>query len=159
MNNPAHAFEQKGLGAAPFQFVRVIRNKKTTGRCASCGKAIANECVVKSADGKEFTVGKDCVRKTGDFGLGATIEAEFKKLEELERTAVIVQAEKLLAMDVVMAAIKAKPHPSPFHASQGKTLMDWVAFANASGGKAKKAEVALSVLQVAKELGLSDEVL
>jgi hypothetical protein len=72
-----HAFEAAGLGKAPFRFVGVSESSCTypdgttqaTGTCDYCSNGIRYCCHIRSADGKEFVVGSDCVRKTGDTGL------------------------------------------------------------------------------------------
>ena len=119
-----HAFEDCGLGKALFQFVRVIRHRTVEGVCAYCGQRLRNECVVQSADGKEFTVGSDCVRKPGDFGLHGTTEAEIKRLLAEEQAAAIAHAHALRGRPEVDTALKARPHPFPYLAKEGKTLSD-----------------------------------
>lgn len=83
-----HAFEKAGLGAAPFKFVgcyedrgpKVIGHQggctitvgspgQPMGTCKYCGQGILVCCVIRSSDGKEFTVGSDCVARTGDAGI------------------------------------------------------------------------------------------
>lgn len=59
---PVHPFEAKGLGTAPFMCV----NMRLGGGipCDFCGTHIVNEYIIKSSDGRYFTVGSDCVSKT-----------------------------------------------------------------------------------------------
>lgn len=72
-----HAFELAGLGKAPFQFVGFSENvikypdgsTKAGGTCQYCFTGIRFECRIKSADGKTFVVGSDCVNKADDSGL------------------------------------------------------------------------------------------
>lgn len=73
-----HVFEAAGLGKAPFRCVGVVEVTyqacpgapiQPGGSCDYCGTGISIHCKIKSADGKEFKVGSDCVRKTGDAGL------------------------------------------------------------------------------------------
>jgi hypothetical protein len=104
MSITSHAFEDHGLGKAPYHFVRVIRHKGVEAVCDYCGKALRFECVVRSSDGKEFTVGRECIKKTGDFGLHGTIEAEFKRLEAEEQAALISQGQLLRSRPEVVTA-------------------------------------------------------
>lgn len=72
-----HVFTAAGLGAAPFTCVAVRDNAvnngdgtmRPNGTCDFCGTGIRYECVIRSADGREFVVGCDCVAKTDDAGL------------------------------------------------------------------------------------------
>jgi hypothetical protein len=61
-----HVFERAGLGRAPFRVVTFYEGKDS---CAYCGQGIVNVCVVADRGGRQFSVGCDCVRKTGDAGL------------------------------------------------------------------------------------------
>lgn len=72
-----HVFERAGLGKAPFRCVgfseAVISypdgSIQPSGCCAYCFTGIRYTCIIKSRDGRTFTVGSDCVAKTGDAGL------------------------------------------------------------------------------------------
>ena len=72
-----HVFTRAGLGKAPFRCVgmteKVIKYPDGTtqagGSCAYCGTGIRYACNIRSADGREFVVGSDCVAKTDDAGL------------------------------------------------------------------------------------------
>lgn len=73
-----HLFEKAGLGVAPFRLVgfRQKRYCPAPGApsmpgdsCDYCGTAIVDCCEILSADGQRFTVGNECVKKTGDAGL------------------------------------------------------------------------------------------
>lgn len=74
-----HPFEKAGLGKAPFVF-RGMETKvgpihladgvtqigapgQPMGTCDYCGQGIAHCCNIRSADGKRFIVGIDCVEK------------------------------------------------------------------------------------------------
>ncbi len=57
-----HPFEKAGLGKAPFRCELVSERRGSS--CDFCGTGIRNEFWIKSADGKSFKVGCDCVRKT-----------------------------------------------------------------------------------------------
>jgi hypothetical protein len=101
-----HKWEKLGLGKAPFQVVGLLtlpsatlaeKNPdyynhllrefeegrkawkiKSTGSCDACFTPITNHFVIKSADGKTFVVGSECVKKTYDDGL-------VKEVKTLER--------------------------------------------------------------------------
>lgn len=87
-NLPIHRFEAAGLGKAPFRFLGAEERRgpikfldesgvmlevgapgQPMGTCDYCGQGIAICCKIRSADGREFIVGTDCVRKTGDAGM------------------------------------------------------------------------------------------
>ena len=106
-----HAFEIAGLGRAPFKCVgmwemppksllehnvdawnNAISNAPRTsaggpGSCHYCGTGILNHFLIKSADGKTFLVGSDCVRKTGDAGLINAVKRKAARVKEAKRTA------------------------------------------------------------------------
>lgn len=75
MTDTAHPFTRAGLGQAPFRCKAVRTNwfsppgfpeaAKPGGSCQYCGTGILYEFVIQSADGREFVVGSDCVRRTG----------------------------------------------------------------------------------------------
>tara|TARA_R110000751_G_scaffold13143_5_gene44458 strand:- start:9 stop:668 length:660 start_codon:yes stop_codon:yes gene_type:complete len=87
MTLKTHPFEISGLGAAPFRFkfavslpspalleanplahnaaLAALPTHIGLGTCHHCGRAITNCCIIESADGKESSVGSDCVAKTG----------------------------------------------------------------------------------------------
>ena len=78
-----HKFELAGLGQSPFTVIGYRKNiyvachgapQQPGGSCAYCGTGIMNEFLIKSSDGKTFTVGSDCVLKTGDAGLTKTVK-------------------------------------------------------------------------------------
>jgi hypothetical protein len=80
-DNPAevglHVFERAGLGRAPFRCIGVSEQfithpdgtTQASGSCAYCGTGIRYVCAIRSADGRTFKVGTDCVAKTDDNGL------------------------------------------------------------------------------------------
>ena len=84
----AHKFEKAGLGKAPFKFLfheyRIFQAChgapiQVGGSCDYCGTGISNWYWVKSADGKRFKVGSECIRKTGDKGLIKIVKKEEAK--------------------------------------------------------------------------------
>ena len=66
-----HPFEAAGLGLAPFSYVGMTEkvysacpgHSQPAGTCDYCGQGIKYCCEIRSADGRSFIVGCDCVRK------------------------------------------------------------------------------------------------
>lgn len=155
---PVHIFEKAGLGKAPFRLVGVETSADraalnahraangqcyTTnlcgGTCDYCGQAIFNVFRIESADGKDFKVGCDCVRKTGDAGLTRVIDDQVRKIERDKRRAAKVRRleaakayceERLATFAGTLASL---PHPNDYRARSGETLLDYARFM-ASGG-------------------------
>lgn len=137
-----HAFEQRGLGKAPFVFVgvvdqqikygqRVIGNvgscevtTKPGGTCAYCGTYIVDMYNIRSADGNTFHVGSECVMKTGDRGLKERVQVAAKKLARDKRHAreQALLADGLRMMTERAGELATKPHPKGW---EGQTLLDW----------------------------------
>lgn len=114
-----HCFEKAGLGKAPFRFVGVVELPSPSlaaqnpeaynaalrmiprgvgcGTCCYCGQAIMVNCIVKSADGKRFAVGSDCIAKVGGAGLKRELRKtpafKAKAKSARERAATKVKAE------------------------------------------------------------------
>lgn len=152
-----HSFEVAGLGKAPFRFVGFQVNvitypdgtTKPGGTCDYCGTGIANECAVRSADGKTFKVGCDCIRKVDDSGLlkayknSPEVRAHKRNLEAAKAKA--VRAEAVALIEANEAALKAQPHPKGFtkwmghdQPRQPMTRLDDVKFWLNSGRKGAK---------------------
>lgn len=82
-----HVFEAAGLGLAPFRLVDIWKSHAT---CDYCGTGILWNCIVESADGRQFRVGRECVNKTGDAGMikrMTDIEKSIKKAENRAKSA------------------------------------------------------------------------
>ncbi len=149
--NTIHKFEVAGLGKAPFRFTGSVTEKTWQGRAAStcdyCGTCIRWEFWVRSSDGKVFKTGCYCIHKTGDAGLIKQIAIAERKLRDAknqaarerkaEHIAQRVNAAKAI-LDAVKGTLASKPHPHPFYADAGKTLLDYVhwCFANRQGERA-----------------------
>lgn len=89
MKEGTHIFERDDLGKAPFKVVGIwtmpsrslmehnpeawnnaIRSAPcAVGSCAYCWTALSIHYIIRDAKGKQFAVGSECVRKTGDAGL------------------------------------------------------------------------------------------
>lgn len=142
-----HPFERAGLGQAPFRYVgmaaqdlcygQAILNRaeyeqtgiavttKPGGTCAYCGTYIVNMYNVRSADGREFHVGSDCVEKTGDAKLVSAVKREKRAADKAKRAAkagnVTVELATFLVDDEARAKLAALPHPK----LPGLTMLDW----------------------------------
>lgn len=118
--NPAevgkHAFELAGLGTAPFRFVGASENvitypdgtQKAGGSCDYCGTGIRTECQVRSADGKLFKVGCNCIEKVGDKGLLKAYKTspEFRaKQRQIKAAKAAIVHQKTMALRAEVAAI------------------------------------------------------
>ena len=104
-----HVFEKAGLGNAPFQCVGMFSIPSTSlaasnpdaynnamaslprdmncGSCTFCGTAIMHHYIVKSANDRKFTVGCDCVGRTGDAGLIKEVKQVRVRIMQEQRTA------------------------------------------------------------------------
>lgn len=145
-----HAFEARGLGKAPYTFLGVqvmvgpITMKdgsqlgapgQPMGTCHFCSTGLKNAFMLRSADNKEFYVGCECIRKSGDKGLLRVVSIEEKKKRqakaEVRRQKEYEKALEmrdevmgLLASSDVQAKLGAKPHP----VIPGMTLFNYVEF-------------------------------
>lgn len=93
-----HVFERAGLGKAPFGVVGFYTAKyqacpgapvQPGTSCDYCGQGIMYVCKIQAADGREFKVGCDCVKRTGDAGLIKAYKSspEFRQMEAAKRLA------------------------------------------------------------------------
>lgn len=139
-----HCFEKAGLGKAPFRYVgvqfqdmrygeRVVNvggvecTTHAGGTCEYCGHYIVNMFVIESADGNRFHVGCDCLAKVGEKGLKRQADRDIR---EAARKRLAASNEERVANAIkrlpqVADILAGKPHPNEYHASQGKTLLDW----------------------------------
>lgn len=124
MSGAVHPFERRGLGSAPFRFVRPTR---APGVCAHCGRLIARSCTVADAGGREAVVGTDCVQRTCEGGrLLDEMERELRharKLEAAERH----EARRLACLAALRADpgfLADRPHPDAWRTD--KTMRDEV---------------------------------
>lgn len=86
MQTTVHPFEAAGLGKAPFTCFAVERGAEMSS-CDYCSTAIRYQCWIRSADGRTFKVGNDCVAKTLDGGLNDETEKRLKGLREESKQA------------------------------------------------------------------------
>lgn len=150
MSETIHAFEQAGLGKAPFRYVGMEYQEisygqavvghaggvpittKPGGTCAYCGQYIVNMFGVESADGNRFHVGCECIRKTGDAGMMKLVDRDEKKRKKAQREA----AEKRRKqrdretceneLQGVAYLLAEKPHPNNYRAADGETELSYV---------------------------------
>ena len=156
-----HTFEVANLGKAPFYLSGVRENKftpcpgapsKPGGSCDYCGASILYEFLIRSADGKLFKVGSDCVAKTEDAGLRRVVDAKVRQLKRdathKRQDALIARGLELFARPDVQAAMAAQPDLSGRNGSLAGQL-GWY-FKNA--GRAGKSWAARKVIVVAESL-------
>ena len=150
-----HPFEAAGLGLAPFKCIghSVAKYQAAPGSpiqpgssCDYCGTAIMDVYQVRSANGREFKVGSDCIRHTctlvdGKLPLSFRLEIaamdrekrEERRAAEFARLTVrIAKARAILAGDATL--FTSEPHPVPYFHLQGKTLRDSVEWSLANAG-------------------------
>lgn len=151
-----HPFEKARLGVAPFRFVGMSEKvycacqgapEQPAGTCDYCGMGIRYCCHIQAADGREFIVGTDCVRKTDKESLvnASDFDKKVAELKKQQRRAAnekrhakersrIAAALELLNRDGVREALANKPHPCQSLADQGKTYLDYIDFMRRMAG-------------------------
>lgn len=164
--NQIHPFERAGLGHAPFRsagYAQAIFKPhpdapaRAGTSCDYCGTAIMDVFFVRSADGRKFKVGSDCIRKVFrdfDATIPADFREEFLRVEREKREVKRVAAhERLMArvarvseiLDAHPWLFTSKPHPNAYYASQGKTLRDYYEFMLKNGGATGRTDVCRAV--------------
>ena len=162
-----HPFERAGLGKAPFYFLGLTEKTyqachgapvQPGGSCAYCGTGIRYCCRIKSADGREFIVGCDCVQRLADERndgsatardvrkLAAVVNAAERKIAAQKRAqkaaAVLANVEAALADEAIRATLETRPHPRAF---AGLSLLNWCEWMLANAGAKGRAEVAKAI--------------
>jgi hypothetical protein len=179
-----HPFELAGLGKAPFRFdgiedtsigagpdgmVRTTIHEgpnagldvytKPGGSCDLCGHYIVTFCWVRSADGKRFKVGTDCIAKLDKSVddprcLKAKVKRAAAKLATAKRNRAadqrIAKAIETMASSEVAAKLAVEPHPNEWRAEQGDTLADWCEWMLSHAGRAGKTKVARTIEKIAR---------
>lgn len=116
-----HVFERANLGKAPFRCVGFSEivithpdgSTQAGGSCDYCSTGIRYACHIRSADGRTFKVGTDCVAKTGDAGLirqyknRPEVRAAAKAKRAAKDAAVITEWNKLISSPDVIAVLSA----------------------------------------------------
>jgi hypothetical protein len=138
----AHKFETAGLGTAPFRLVRVEMrwfsipgipgSKKPGSSCMYCGHPIAECCFLHDANGKEFHVGNECIKKAGDAGLYDTVKKELRRMKSQAQAdkaaATFREGRDILVRPEIHALLSTQPHPNSYFAAKGKTMADYYEF-------------------------------
>ena len=141
-----HPFTAAGLGLAPFAIIgfegaadraainaeRAANGQQFTsnncgGSCDYCGMAIFNVFTVRSADGQEFKVGSDCVKKCGDAKLVKVVDEQLRAASKARKRsreqAVRDELKSLIAANT--GKLMHQPHPNKGMADNGRTLYDY----------------------------------
>lgn len=155
-----HPFERAGLGKAPFRFIGMTESKfqaapgepvRAGSTCDYCPSAIMMVYRIKSADGREFKVGCECVRKV-DAKLAKAVDAATRAHKRAKREAEAKDVEQLLHTVLACQAnrdkLAAPPHPVTFMAANGKTLLDWADWMLARAGAKGRKEALAAVERV-----------
>ncbi len=166
-----HPFEARGLGRAPFRFVGMVKQDlcygeailnraecertgislttKPGGTCEYCGTYILRMFSVRSADGREFKVGSDCILKCGQVSLIAAVRravnAQARARKAKAAKDMTAELSALLADASVRAKLEGKPHPHASMAAEGSTLADWADWMAENAGAAGRARAARAV--------------
>lgn len=160
LGSTVHAFEAAGLGAAPYKFlgIRKVTYQACYGApvqpgacCMFCATGIVYQFWLRSADGKVFFVGSDCIMKSGDAGLRFVIDPHVKAHEREMRQ----ERENIYISEFAKFAATTgywkqprfdAPHPNSYYASTGKTLGDYQQFCYTHSGQSGKAKMAHRIL-------------
>jgi hypothetical protein len=155
IGSKVHPFELAGLGKAPFKYVGFEHRTFQTchgapvqvgGSCQYCSTGISNFFFIESSDGKKFHVGSECVKKTGDKALIKIVNgviARNNAIKKQERDTVKINAAlETLKLETVRSSLSSKPHPTPYLANQGNTLLDYVEFCFKHAGNTGKVNAA-----------------
>jgi hypothetical protein len=144
-----HPFEKAHLGSAPFRFIGTSEKvycacpgalEQPAGTCDYCGNGIRYVYHVRSADGREFGVGCDCIRKVDRASLVNVTEferavaAQERKLRQARTAARNAKTQARIdaamarydASPEIQAAFAARPHPFTAMAAEGRTMADYV---------------------------------
>jgi hypothetical protein len=173
-----HKFEERGLGKAPFAYAGMSENwyvahqgaqKQPGGSCDYCGMGIAYEFHVRSADGRLFKVGCDCIAKVGDEGLRRAIAADERKLLNARNEAARVRrnSRKIEAQVAAYAQLETwrrdaalssflvrQAHPAGRENSSALSYLDWC-LENLGGSNAASAVRRLSGVVAAYKLAVN----
>lgn len=154
-----HVFERAGLGRAPFTYLGwEIRTYQACpgapiqpgSSCDFCATGIKEVHLLRSADGKLFKVGCDCIRKSGDGGLRRALSAASKAKAEARKAREEQRIELArAAFDANPTPFESNPHPYPDRTARGERLSGFVSwmFLNAGHtGRLKAARIVEKIL-------------
>ena len=155
-----HVFEKAGLGKAPYTLLgiesRTYQSHRGAllqpgGSCMFCATGIVYFFWLRSADGKKFYVGSDCILKSGDLGLSLLIEPHIRAHEREVR----IEREKYYITEFgkFLAEVKPDyfssqvgPHPSSYWSRQGRTMGDYQKYVYDHAGLTARARMARRIL-------------
>jgi hypothetical protein len=156
-----HVWEIAGLGLAPYSYVGHSSDHyqacpgapvQVGGSCDYCGQGIVEMYRFRSADGRTFKVGSECVKRAGDAGLvkmiAADVRAHNRAVLHERQDARIAAAVALLPS--VRDALTSQRHPNEWRAAQGETLMGWVEWMLENAGRSGKCDAAKVIERAAK---------
>lgn len=153
-----HKFENAGLGKAPYTFLGIEVKVgpivtpdggtigapgQPMGTCQFCFTGIRDCYYLRSADGREFYVGCDCIKKAGDKGLLRYVKAEEarKRREKAEKKRQAAWQHRMEIRRQLRDLIEANeemlaglPHPMNF---EGMSFLDYATFCERSAGENK----------------------
>lgn len=177
LDSVKHPFERAGLGLAPFRFVGMVEKLYVScpgapaqpgGTCDYCSNGIRYVYNIRSADGKTFGVGSECVRKIerADNRLVKSVEAAeraFKRKQNQAKRAAALPKElariseaktQVETNEDLRAKLAAEPHPyaKAFRDNEEvtRTLLDYVEWMFKSAGHSGRLKIAR---MIEKQLG------
>lgn len=152
-NATVHPFERAGLGLAPFSCIGMTHEVgprkladgsevgapgQPMGTCQYCYQGIAYVYVVRSADGRTFNVGSDCVAKVGQVVVSPSVAATERKFAREQRKAAKDRRETKLRDElralIADPAVAARLAGTPDAGWPGRSLLSWVEFCLARAG-------------------------
>lgn len=156
-----HIFESAGLGKAPYTFIGIEKRTyqacygapvQPGSSCMFCSTGIVYLFWLRSADGKKFFVGSDCIMKSGDAGLKSVIDPHVKAHERemrqerenyyISEFAKFVTANNYWTRPELVNA----PHPNGYYASIGRTLSDYQKYCYEHAGLTARARMARKIM-------------
>ena len=172
-----HKFELAGLGTAPYAYLGCEHKvfvaypgapEQPGGCCDYCGTGISYQFHLRSADGKKFKVGSDCILKVdSSTALRVAVETELQTRQREQREAraavkrqkdgeriATAKANLLLVAEI----FRAQPHPysvvtstAPYGPTGNasffadKTRLDWAEWMLTNAGTSGRLTVAKAI--------------
>jgi len=163
-----HKFEQAGLGQAPFRVIGCFEDRgphkhvgpggvtvevgspgQPMGSCKYCGQGIAVCYVIRSSDGKEFTVGSDCVAKTGDNGIKGQVNVyKTKARNEATDNRIRMAYERFDSDSKVQEYLKTSYLPG----NGNRALYGYIEWCKRGAGRAGKLKCSRMIEKAIKEV-------
>lgn len=142
-----HPFQIAGLGIAPFQYdgmSEIIFQAypgapiQAGGSCDYCGTGIRNAFWIKSADGKRFKVGCDCVEKTcrPNGPIMTAVQKDAKKHTKQLKTARL--QERILKVRTILDNNAALLMDTFSYGDKNRPVRNYVEFLLKNAGEAGK---------------------